>query len=212
MVYNSEMSGITGDMTPRAAAKRDQIRVAARALFLQRGFAVTTMDAITASAGISKQTLYRYYPSKEALFADILDQLTLQRGTTPPSSWNVTTRADFEAALAWLARDIIGDIMRPTLIALMRVMIAETPRFPHLKALFRTTVSGPGMASITSLIDAARAAGVVVVPETAVAVRLFIGPLLSYLMLEGFFGSEAPQAPPDEEIAAIVRLVVRAVT
>ncbi len=124
----------------------------------------------------------------------------------------MATHEDFEAALTWLAHDIIGDIMRPTFIALMRVMIAEIPRFPHLNGMFRTTVSGPGIASIAGLIDAARAVGVVVAPETEVAVRLYIGPLLSYLMLDGFFASEAPHAPPDEEIAAIVRLFVRAVT
>ena len=204
------------EMTARARAKRDQIRGAARQEFLEHGFEATTMDAITAHAGVSKQTLYRYYPSKEALFADVLDELTLQRGRElawpPERAFNVTTLAELTAALTWLARDIVADTLRPSLIALMRVLIAEAPRFPHLAELFRTTVSGPGFAAVTGLLEHARAAGVVTVSETRAAARLFLGALLTYYTVDGFFALEAPPLPPDAEIEAIVRMFVRAVT
>lgn len=207
---------MTGAMTPRAAAKREQIRAAAQTLFLRHGFAATTMDVVTAMAGISKQTLYRYYPSKEALFADILDQMTLRRGETavwpPMPTWAVATRADLEAVLLWLAHDIINDNLQPTLIALLRVMIAEVTRFPHLRELYHATVSGPGFAAVSRLLDEARAAGVVVVPETGAATRLFLGALLTYLTVDGLFATEPSPAPADDEIAAIVRLFLRAVT
>src|SRR5438067_11941488 len=62
-------------LTPRARAKRDQIRAGAQRLFLERGFAGTSTDAIAATAGVSKQTLYAYYPSKEELLADVLRHL-----------------------------------------------------------------------------------------------------------------------------------------
>jgi AcrR family transcriptional regulator len=204
------------ELPPRARAKRAQIRAAAQELFLRHGFAATTMDAVTATAGISKQTLYRYYPSKEALFADILDQLTLQQGASavwpPPERVTIATRADLEAVLTWLARDIIADTTQPTLIALMRVLIAEAPRFPHLKELFTATVSGPGFAAVSQLLDQARAAGVVVVEESEAAARLFIGSLLTYYLVDGLFAAEQPRPPPDAEVVAIVRLFVRAVT
>ena len=58
----------------RAAAKRAQISAAARAVFLERGYAGASMDAVTAAAGVSKQTLYSYFPSKALLFRDFLDQ------------------------------------------------------------------------------------------------------------------------------------------
>jgi len=57
------------DDSPRMHAKREQIRQAALVLFLQRGFERTTIDAIVETAPVSKQTLYRYYQSKEDLFA-----------------------------------------------------------------------------------------------------------------------------------------------
>ncbi len=67
--------------TLRQQAKREQIRDAARALFLRNGYAGTSMDAVTAAAGISKETLYRYYETKADLFADVLGQLIVRPAT-----------------------------------------------------------------------------------------------------------------------------------
>src|SRR6202034_4801101 len=43
-------------------------------VFLERGFANTTMQMIASRAGGSKETLYRHFASKEALFAEIVDR------------------------------------------------------------------------------------------------------------------------------------------
>jgi AcrR family transcriptional regulator len=45
---------------------------AARALFLDQGFSATSMDAIARTAGVSKATVYAYFPNKEALFASLI--------------------------------------------------------------------------------------------------------------------------------------------
>src|SRR5688572_8715706 len=55
--------------------KRAAILDAAVAEFRQSGYAATSMDRIAASAGVSKRTVYNHFPSKEALFAQILEQL-----------------------------------------------------------------------------------------------------------------------------------------
>ncbi|MUV15741.1 TetR/AcrR family transcriptional regulator [Noviluteimonas gilva] len=55
--------------------KRAAIVDAAVAEFRQSGFAATSMDKIAASAGVSKRTVYNHFPSKEALFAQILEQM-----------------------------------------------------------------------------------------------------------------------------------------
>src|SRR6266487_2123992 len=69
--------------TPRATAKRNAIHAAAQGLFLQHGFAGTSMDAIALAANVSKQTLYRYYQNKEALFVAVLEQLALDHLAEP---------------------------------------------------------------------------------------------------------------------------------
>src|SRR2546423_13494696 len=69
--------------THRAQQKREQILTAARRLFLQHGFADTSTEAIRIEAGVSKETLYRYYASKEELFTAVLRQLTLEHLPRP---------------------------------------------------------------------------------------------------------------------------------
>jgi TetR/AcrR family transcriptional regulator, regulator of autoinduction and epiphytic fitness len=55
--------------------KRTAILEAAVAEFRQSGYETTSMDRIAASAGVSKRTVYNHFPSKEALFAEILQEL-----------------------------------------------------------------------------------------------------------------------------------------
>src|ERR1700693_5537049 len=63
-----------------AQQPRERLRAAAHRLFLQQGYLATSIDAILAEAGISsKETLYRHYANKEALFVDVLSHLTLEQ-------------------------------------------------------------------------------------------------------------------------------------
>ncbi|MGO1073783.1 TetR/AcrR family transcriptional regulator [Lysobacter sp. CA199] len=63
--------------------KRAAILEAAAAEFRQAGYDATSMDRVAASAGVSKRTVYNHFPSKEALFAQILQQL-MERGMASP--------------------------------------------------------------------------------------------------------------------------------
>lgn len=55
--------------------KRESIVQAAIAEFGDRGFEVTSMDRIAARAEVSKRTVYNHFPSKEELFAEMLQRL-----------------------------------------------------------------------------------------------------------------------------------------
>jgi TetR/AcrR family transcriptional regulator of autoinduction and epiphytic fitness len=55
--------------------KREAIIQAAITEFRANGFDITSMDRIAATAGVSKRTVYNHFPSKEELFAEILNQL-----------------------------------------------------------------------------------------------------------------------------------------
>ena len=64
----------------RAQQTRERLRTAAHRLFIQQGYQATSIDAILVEAGISsKETFYRYYPGKEALFIDVLSHLTMEQ-------------------------------------------------------------------------------------------------------------------------------------
>jgi TetR/AcrR family transcriptional regulator of autoinduction and epiphytic fitness len=198
----------------RAAAKRDQIRGAALPLFVRDGFERTTTDAIAAAAGISKQTLYRYYPAKEDLLADILNDLSVQNfwSDAPPAPRPIRTREAFEAALMGVARGIVQHATDPTFLGLERVLIAEIPRFPHLARRFREAVTTPGFGIVASLLQQAHDAAILAAPPSDAAVRSFLGPLLSYIYLDGLLApAEDWRQPEAAEVAALVHLFVDAV-
>lgn len=56
-----------------AQRTRRLIREAATELFVERGFAATTMREIAATAGVGERTVYAAFPTKAALFAEALD-------------------------------------------------------------------------------------------------------------------------------------------
>jgi TetR/AcrR family transcriptional regulator of autoinduction and epiphytic fitness len=195
--------------SPRARAKRDQIRAAAARLFLARGFAGASTDALAAAAGVSKETLYRYYPSKEALLADVLAHLLADLPAAPPGELAVepADHPALRAMLLDLAQRIVGDLMQPDYLALVRMIVAEAPRFPGLAAAFRDSVPPRVFGSIAQALTRARAAGLVAATDIDAAARLFAGSLLTFVLLDGLWVGDGPPRPPaPERLAAIVDL------
>jgi len=198
--------------------KRTQIRDAARRLFLQHGFQGTSTDAILVAAGIaSKETLYRYYTSKEDLFVDVLRSLTveradlrefMQRAPAPASAQELRT------LLRAVAQEILDNMLQPNYLALIRLAMAELPRFPQLGALFRQTVPEPAMNYILTLLRNGQANGVVRKDRDLETVgRMFLGALLTYAIFDGLWLTEqAPQMPEAGAIDAIVEAILDVVS
>jgi AcrR family transcriptional regulator len=84
----------------RSAASRTAILTAIAALIDRVGFDNVTIEGIATEAGVGKQTIYRWYPSKDAIVADALAE-----GTLVPESFPVPETGDALADLgAWLER------------------------------------------------------------------------------------------------------------
>lgn len=198
----------------RAQAKSKQIRSAAQTLFLERGFERTTTDAIAAAAPVSKETLYRYYPSKEDLLAECLQDLIQKQSPTTGDidAKLLESREALREALLALAQRIVGALLQPDYLALARVVIAETPSFPHLGRLFQETVAAPVLHGVGNLLRGAHDAGVADVPDPEAAARLFVGALLTHTLLEGLLGGDPkPPMPAKAQIARIVDVHMRAI-
>ena len=199
--------------TPRAQAKRSAIHSAAQRLFLRHGFAGTSMDAIALAANVSKQTLYRYYQNKEALFVAVLEQLALDHLSEPDllatRDMPMDSRATLEHALTLWAQLSITHILRPAYVGLLRLLIAELPRFPQLGAQFFQAVPQQGSAFLQTLLESARSQGVIALDDLEVAIRLLAGSLLTYLFSHGLLATDGARQPPaPEQIAAIVQLAL----
>ena len=193
----------------RTEKKRAQIRAAAKQLFLQHGFQATSTDAIAAAASTSKETLYRYYAKKEDLFVDVLHSLTIERffwvqlmeRSTEPKNTQ-----ELRVLLRTTAQGIVETMMQPEYLAILRLIVAELPRFPELGTLFRQTVPEQGFNYFLTLLRSGQRNGVVrehIDPPTVA--RMFLGTVLTYALLDGLMQNmQAPQIPDPGAIDTFV--------
>ena len=133
---------------PRSDAKREAILRGATAAFMEHGFGGTRMDAVAALAGVSKMTVYRYFESKEALFAGVIADMC--SNIIDDSLAAVLVDRPPEEALRAFGRRMLAIIFSPEAIALHRIVVAESKRFPQLGSLF---YEGGPQGSIAVLAD-----------------------------------------------------------
>ena len=122
----------------RSARKRRAIMEAATALFLRDGYRNTSMDQVAADAAVSKQTVYKHFADKEQLFREIVLGVTgnseaiITDLTSVLRSNEIDSVADLRTVLTDLARRYIDGVLRPNVLSLRRLIIAEAERFPDL--------------------------------------------------------------------------------
>ncbi len=122
----------------RTARKRQAIIDAATTLFLRDGYRSTSMDQIAAEASVSKQTVYKQFEDKEQLFREIVLGVTANSEaiiadlTSALRTSDINSAAELRTALTDLARRYIDGVLRPNVLSLRRLIIAEAERFPDL--------------------------------------------------------------------------------
>ncbi len=184
---------------------------------MRDGFAAASTDAIASEAKVSKRTLYVYYPSKEELFAGVMRGLTSEnpqtRALESMEEMAPGSEEELRRDLLELAGKIVATMMQPDYLALLRTTIADTHRFPQLGGLFRATVPERAMRSFAVFIGRSQERGVVSPDvEGETAARMFIGPLLTYAVLNGLFAEGPPLPPTQETLEDIVDLYMKAFT
>jgi TetR/AcrR family transcriptional regulator, mexJK operon transcriptional repressor len=122
----------TSKRSPRLGSGNG-IRAAAAKLFLEKGYAATSMDDVAAAARISKQTIYTHFHSKENLFAELVLG-NAERAEEFAASIVASFRAesDLETGLRNVARTYLRFVIRPEVVQLRRLVIGEAVRFPEL--------------------------------------------------------------------------------
>ncbi|HQY99501.1 MAG TPA: TetR/AcrR family transcriptional regulator [Propionicimonas sp.] len=196
---------MTHGLSSRQAAKRAQIAKAARKLFLAQGYAATSMDAVTAEAGVSKQTLYNYFPTKIDLLTEVLgdslDRIDSQQSGQP----RIETVDDLRRVLLQFASGFTRAVLTPDTVALMRLILGEVSRIPELRRSFRVAFPGRLMDASTELVRVAAAKGLVSTASPEMSGRMFIGPLMTFIALDGFLNVTDEITPPtDADLEFIV--------
>lgn len=133
----------------RQNKKREKILEGALRAFLSNGYAAN-MDTIAAEGGVAKQTVYTYFKDKESLFSALVDRLMdrfVSAGMTaelmalkPPAFFRTMIHIAFQR---------MDD---PEYVGLMKVILAESGRFPELADLYLTRLVRPGIENLTHYI------------------------------------------------------------
>jgi AcrR family transcriptional regulator len=124
----------------RKEARPGEIGKAALECFAERGFAACSLDEIAARAGVTKGTLYLYFPNKEALFKEVVRQALVPRIAAFEES--VAASPSAAGQLEHLIAAWPEIIAAPNLGVIPKLMIAEAGNFPDLAQFYMREVIG----------------------------------------------------------------------
>lgn len=186
--------------------RRKAIIAVARDMFFEHGYGSTSMSAVAAQIGGSKTTLWSYFPSKQALFEAVVDDVVSRYGSliegVPLPDGNL------EETLTRFGRAVLETVVSPEVMSLYRLVVAEAGRFPELGEFYYR--KGPGRAELrlTEYLAGEMEAGRVQRGDPGVVARHF---------LQACQSQEAQKVilnllrdPPEQAIAGDVKSAVSA--
>jgi AcrR family transcriptional regulator len=173
------------------AVRREAILDAALTVFAERGFEAARLDDVAARAGVAKGTLYLYFKDKEALFEEVV------RGAVSPVVERISMLAAapdmplapmLDALFSLFEKEVLGTRRK----LLIRLIIAEGPRFPRIAEFYYRDVVGRILPMLAKI--ARRAADRGELPNDAVAryPQLVAAPLLLAVIWDGLFARINP--------------------
>jgi TetR/AcrR family transcriptional repressor of mexJK operon len=166
--------------------KRRAIQKAGTATFLRLGYASASMDAIAAEAGVSKQTIYNHFHSKEELFKAIVMDMTAS--LMSPLSIPAAARSTPGRLLRSFAWDFLTLMLQPSSLALHRLIVAESARFPELGEQLYAVGPGQVLGVLADYLAWETRNGRLAVGEPARAGEQFIGMLGGRVQLRALLG------------------------
>jgi AcrR family transcriptional regulator len=187
---NAASSKTPSRRAARAGERRQAIIDAALDEFIARGYAATRLDDVAKRAGVAKGTIYLYFKDKETLFQELirtaLVPLISRLAAPPPAGGSV--RAALERFAETFAQEVVstrrGDIVR--------LIVAEGPRFPDIADFYYREVVERGMAGMRALIELGIARGEIRQEGLTRFPQIVVAPAIVAVIWQGLFGRLAP--------------------
>src|ERR1700716_23006 len=135
----------------RAAERRQAIIDAALDEFVARGFAATRLDDVAKRAGVAKGTIYLHFTDKESMFEELIRTAIVPligRLASPPPPG-----ASVRGALEGFARTFLEEVAATRRGDIIRLIVAEGPRFPGIADFYYREVISRGLAGMRALIE-----------------------------------------------------------
>ncbi|MBM9621900.1 TetR/AcrR family transcriptional regulator [Streptomyces zhihengii] len=170
------------DSSRRSERSRRAIYDAALALVGEAGYGRTTIEGIASRAGVGKQTIYRWWPSKAAVlmeaFLDLAEQAAAEAGADGAAEYAIPDTGDLRTDLRRVLRATVDEMNSPAYDAPARALAAEGVLDAELGAQFVEKLLEPQLQLYVDRLRAAEAAGQVRTGlDARIALELFVGPL-----------------------------------
>jgi AcrR family transcriptional regulator len=174
----------------RSAERREAIVAAAFDEFIARGFAATRLDDVAKRAGVAKGTIYLHFKDKEALFEELVRTAIVPLITrlAPPAQPVGSVRE----ALEHFAFTFIREVATTRRGDLVRLIVAEGPRFPAIADFYYREVVSRGLAAMRGLIELGVARGEIRNPALANYPQIVVAPAMIAVIWKSLFERHAP--------------------
>ncbi|KAA8614178.1 TetR/AcrR family transcriptional regulator [Salipiger aestuarii] len=175
-----------GAVIARRGSKYEQVLRGAGEVFLRDGFEGASVDNIARAAGVSKATLYSYFPGKRLLFMEMARQQCARRADEALAA--IDLHAPPDVVLREVGYRFVDHILSDESQRVFRICVAEADRFPELGAEFYH--SGPRLVhnEMCAYFAAAIARKELVIDDVALAVAQFSELCKADLWLKRVFG------------------------
>jgi len=165
------------------------IITAARQEFAISGFALSNMESVARRAGISTKTLYRLIPNKAALFeAMITDRLD---GFAAGVRLRACEDSDIETALQDALLACAELVLNPDVIALQRMVLAESDKFPEIAQTFYTKAMRRTVWTLAQWLRAEKERGLIAIEDPEEVAGILLGMLTFEPQRAVMFGGKA---------------------
>ncbi len=160
--------------SPRSERKHRAILDAATEVFLRSGYLGTNMDEIAALSAVSKQTVYKHFSSKEALFVEIVMRMTGEAGDTVHDTIpDFGANDDVTRYLIDYGYRQLTVVLTPRLMQLRRLVIGEVTRFPELARVLYEGGPKRAMAALATMFERMAERGLLTIEDPATAASHF---------------------------------------
>jgi TetR/AcrR family transcriptional regulator len=180
----------------RKEARPGELLDAALALFVEKGFAATRVEEVAARAGVSKGTLFLYFPSKEELFKAVVRETIAGRF----DEWNAEFER-FEGDSAEMLRFCLHAwwerIGMTAASGITKLVMSEAGMFPELAAFYQEEVIGPGHDLLKRILKRGIDRGEIRPMDIEYGVYSLIAPMIFLLMWKH---SMAPCCPSTQQL------------
>ena len=179
----------------RKGRKFEQVLRGAREVFLRDGFEGASVDDIAREAGVSKATLYAYFPDKRVLFCEVVRTECEMQAQCAVAQ--IDQMAHPRAVLTMVARQIVPFLLSEFAHRIFRICLAEADRFPELGRAFYESGPALGRARLTEYMRDAVARGELRIEDFDLAADQFAELCKANIWVRSAFGVQTEFSEAD---------------